>query len=423
MSARTDTVRAVIRGSVGIAIAMGVMNVATYAFVIFAAHLLGPRDYSGVASLMGLLLVVNVLALGLQATGARRVAAEPARAQEIQTSVMAATYRSAIGLGLICLAFTPLIAWGLDLEDWAAAAMIGISVVPLTLMGGQAGILQGRERWGMLSAIYLGMGLGRLGVALIVLPAIDSVFGAMLAVAVSAWIPALVGGWALRRLRTEPRSSTGAVEANTIVREVFGNAHALLAFFALSNLDVIIARARFDETEAGLYAGGLILTKAVLFLPQFVVVIAFPAMASAAHKSRMYLRGLAAVGGIGIIATLGAVVLSSLAVTFIGGSEYSAVEPDIWVFATMGTLLAMIQLMVYEVVARQHRGSIMVVWAGFAAVAVAGMFVDDGRSLARAVAALDFVLLLTLVLVAIYHPAMQSEPAADSNPTVNKETA
>ena len=60
----------------------------------------------------------------------------------------------------------------------------------------------------------------------------------------------------------------------------------LLAFFALSNVDIVIARNVLDEHDAGLYAGGLILTKAVLFLPQFVVVIAFPSMATQAERRR-----------------------------------------------------------------------------------------------------------------------------------------
>ena len=55
---------------------------------------------------------------------------------------------------------------------------------------------------------------------------------------------------------------------------------ALLAFFALSNADIVVARNVLDGHDAGLYAGGLILTKAVLFLPQFVVVVAFPSMAT-----------------------------------------------------------------------------------------------------------------------------------------------
>ena len=68
--------------------------------------------------------------------------------------------------------------------------------------------------------------------------------------------------------------------------ETLHNSHALLAFFALSNVDILVARNVLDEHQAGLYAGGLILVKAVLFLPQFVVVLAFPSMADAAESRR-----------------------------------------------------------------------------------------------------------------------------------------
>jgi O-antigen/teichoic acid export membrane protein len=64
-------------GSGVIAVAMGVMNLTTYGFTILAARLLGPAEYGALAAVMGLLLVVNVVSLGLQATGARRVSAAP----------------------------------------------------------------------------------------------------------------------------------------------------------------------------------------------------------------------------------------------------------------------------------------------------------------------------------------------------------
>ncbi len=71
-----------------------------------------------------------------------------------------------------------------------------------------------------------------------------------------------------------------------VIRESVHNSQVLLAFFALSNADIVIARNVLDEHDAGLYAGGLILTKAVLFLPQFVVVIAFPSMSTIAERRR-----------------------------------------------------------------------------------------------------------------------------------------
>lgn len=412
MSGTTRSLRGLIRGGAGIAIAMGVMNVSTYVFTIFAATVLGPGNYGGVASLMGLLLVVNVLALGLQATGARRVAAEPERRDEIEDAIMAATNRSALALGAVCLAMTPVISWALSLDNWAAAAMIGLSAIPLTVMGGQAGILQGEERWLPLSAVYLGMGLGRLAFGAALLPFVSNTFGAMLAVALGAWIPAIIGAFALGRIGAGPRAGTVRTSATRILREVVGNSNALLAFFALSNLDVVIARARFDEHDAGLYAGGLILTKAVLFLPQFVVVIAFPSMASASTQHRMYLRVLVVVGTIGAIATLGAAALSEYAVLFVGGDAYQEVEPNIWLFATVGTLLALVQLMVYEVVARQHRASVLLLWAGLAAVGVVAFSVDNGSELIRGVALVHLAVLLALVLTAIFRRESRPPVAA-----------
>ena len=61
------------------------------------------------------------------------------------------------------------------------------------------------------------------------------------------------------------------------------------------NCDVIVARNILDGHDAGLYAGGLILTKAMLFLPQFVVVVAFPSMSTAHERRSALLRGLALV--------------------------------------------------------------------------------------------------------------------------------
>src|SRR5688500_11233663 len=141
---------------------MAVQNVATYAFTIAAARRLGPAEFSAVASLMGLLLVVVVLSLGLQATGARKVAAAPARRAEIEGALMSATYRSALALGALCLLLTPLITWVLDLDGWQPALMIGLSAVPLTIIGGQSGVLRGEHRWAPLGAIYLAFGVGRL---------------------------------------------------------------------------------------------------------------------------------------------------------------------------------------------------------------------------------------------------------------------
>lgn len=407
MRSSPGTLRGLLRSGAGIAIAMAVQNVATYGFTIIAARRLGPAEYSAVASLMGVLLVVVVLSLGLQATGARSIAARPEQREEIEAALMSAAYRSGLALTALCLALTPLLSWALDLDTWHAALMIGLSALPLTIMGGQAGVLQGEQRWGALSGIYLGIGLGRLafaGVGMLIQP---TAFGAMAGVAIGAWVPAIAGALALGHVGRRVARGGGA-----ILREVGSNSHALLAFFALSNVDVVVARIVLDEHVAGLYAGGLILSKAVLFLPQFVVVIAFPSMASSRERHNMYLKGLVLVAVIGIAASIGAVLFSDLAVTFVGGPAYQEIEPLVGLFAVLGMVLAMIQLMVYEVVARQHRASIWVIWLGFAAVAGTAAYVVSEAQLVVSVAAFDTVVLLALVVTALRHrQPIVEEPA------------
>ncbi len=387
-----------VRGGMVIAVAMGVMNVTTYAFTILAARLLGPVEYGALAAVMGLLLVLNVLSLGLQATGARRVASAPADRDRIERDLLRTTYRSALALGAFALVASPVIAALLNLDSWAVAALIAVTIVPLTVMGGQAGVLQGERRWGPLAAIYLAVGVGRIAFGTVALVLRPDTLGAMIGVTVGAFAPAVVGAWAIRRRRPAVEPSETPHPFGHVLRETVHNSHALLAFFALTNVDVIVARTVLDERQAGLYAGGLILAKAVLFLPQFVVVIAFPSMSSAESARRMNLIALGLVLGIGLAVVLGVLVLSGLAVTFIGGPAYDDLSGRLWAFAVLGTLLAMIQLMVYNVLARQRQRAVYVVWAALLALVAVAPFMTSVSMLLGVVLAVDAVLFAALLL-------------------------
>ena len=87
---------------------MGVMNVATYGFTMIAARLLGPQSYGALAALMATLLVITVLQLGLQATAARRISAEPEHVAQIERTILGVTYRAALALAVLLLVLAPL---------------------------------------------------------------------------------------------------------------------------------------------------------------------------------------------------------------------------------------------------------------------------------------------------------------------------
>jgi len=409
--AQAGGLRTLMRSGTSIAIAVGVMNVATYGFTMIAARVLGPEKYGALASLMATLLVFGVLQLGLQATAARRISAEPEHVGQIERSIMQVTYRAALVLGALLVLAAPLINVVLRLDNLLAAALIGVAAVPMSIMGGQAGILQGERRWGPLAAMYVAAGVPRLVLGTALLLWEPTVVNAMVAVTVGLFAPVVLGWVALRNKR---RPGTGtAHSARALIKESLHNCQALLAFFAVSNVDVVIARNVLADQEAGLYAAGLIMAKAVLFLPQFVVIVAFPSMSSASERRRALIRSLGLVATLGVLSTAVAWLLPGVAGVFVGGAEYAEVEPRLWLFAALGTLLAMLQLLVYSVLARQGQRSVYAVWLALVAMVVAGLTTSTVSGLLTVVLVVD-ALLLALLLGASLTTLRRTTPVAET---------
>jgi O-antigen/teichoic acid export membrane protein len=380
---------------------MGVMNVATYGFTMIAARLLGPRPYGALASLMATLLVFGVLQLALQATAARRIAADRTHLPQVRHTVLRVTFGCAIVLGLLLLALTPVVDRLLRLDDAAAAALVGVTLVPMTLVGGQLGILQGERRWAALSWVYAANGVPRLllGTALVLLS--PTTFAAMLGVALASFVPVVVA-WLFLRHDAPGEPAPAGHGSRSVVTELVHNAQALLAFFALSNVDVLIARNQLSAHEAGLYAGGVILVKAVLFLPQFVVVLAFPSLSTVGERRRALVLGLGLVTAAGVLCTVGAWLLSDVALIFVGGHEYAGIRAELWLFAVLGTLLAMLQLLVYSVLAQQARRTALLVWLALVGVVALGLTAESWQTLLLRVVLVDLALCAVLLAVSIW---------------------
>ncbi len=272
---------------------------------------------------------------------------------------------------------------------------MAVAAVPLTVMGGQAGVLQGERRWGALAAVYVSAGLPRLAIGTALLLWRPSELTAVLGVVVGAVAPVIVGWWALRHDRPSG-PVTPLHDGRAVVRESVLNSQALLAFFALSNLDIVVARNVLDAHASGLYAAGLILTKAMLFLPQFVVVLAYPSMA-VSERSRALVGGISVIAGLGGIGVLLCWQLPDLAVVFIGGAEFSGIRDQLWSFALLGTVLAVLQLLVYSVLSREGRGSSGLLWVALVAMLVVGSTAETAAGLVLRVVVVDTVLLVALL--------------------------
>ncbi|TDD59176.1 polysaccharide biosynthesis protein [Kribbella antibiotica] len=364
MNSVTEPRLSFLRSATVVAVGMAIMNVAAYGFTLIGTHRLVPEQFGAITALLGLLLIGNVASLGLQATGARRLATE-ADDGSLAHAMLQAGRRTAAGLAAVCLLATPLLMWLLHIDSVLAVLLIAPTLAGLTLMGSQLGVLQGSQRWTELAAVYISVGLGRLvfgGGALFIHPSLDS---AMVGLALGTVVPPVLGSLFLR-------GASGGTPAavKSLLRETAHGTHALLAFFVMANADVLLARGLLDGQHSGYYAAGVIVAKACLFLPQFVIVIVFPALANSPGDTAKLRRAILAVAGLGVCTVLGTLVLPDLVVKVIGGSEkYGALGPYTWMFAIAGSAYAVLQMVVYAAIAQQEKRAALVIWAGLIVLA------------------------------------------------------
>jgi len=360
-------------GGTVVAAGMMGMNLAVYAFNIVSARKLIPQEFGALTALFGIILVGGVSSLGLQAVTARRLAVEPRNRDQIISTTARVTVMVASAVGVAVAASTLILTPILRLDSYWPVVLCGATLIPVTIMGAEAGVAQGTSQWGALTSIYLGNGLGRLLGGTVALSISATTTSAMVGIAVGAWLPVLVGA----RLLLGHHTSDPPIGRRPLLREAVLSTHALLAYFVLSNMDSLIARNRFDAHESGLYASGLILAKAALFFPQFVSVVVFPALARATtHHAR--LRAVMLVAGFGALAVAATAALPHLALILVGGDKYAQVTDRLWLFALAGSLLAIVHLLVFDALARHAHGIVVMLWGAVAAVIISayGLGVD-----------------------------------------------
>jgi O-antigen/teichoic acid export membrane protein len=271
--------------------------------------------------------------------------------------------------------------------------LCGAALVPLTAMGGLSAIAQGSERWGVLTAINIANGAGRLGAGALALWLSPTVFGAMLGLAIGALAPAIVALLALGL----PRRSATAASRRGLLSESLLSTTTLGAFFAFSNIDALVARNQLSEHQAGLYAAGLIISKTTLLGPGFVSVVLFPKLARDTTGAAR-LRGVAIVAAIGALGVVLVATAPRLATVFAGGHQYAEIADRLWLFALTGSLLGIAQLLVFDALARHTHWIAWLLASAAVAVPVIAVTADVGvTGLVGAVAGVSALLIIALL--------------------------
>jgi len=354
---RTRT-RALLSGSVLVAAGLAVAQVLAYLLNLVAARVLGPQQFGAFAALMSVMLIAGTVGLGLQAASSKRlVASNEADRAATANGLLRFGVKVALLLGAVVLLASPLVSAVLRLDSVWLAVLVAGTIGIFTLGGAQLGVAQGAERFGRLGSLYgsvqLCRSIGAIG---------GAVLGHTLAGTLAGLLLGTAAGVAVGQFIVAPLVSSPALPVPSIGPETWHASHALLALFVLTNMDVLMARFFLTADQAGLYAVGVLIAKVAFFLPQFVIVTAFPTMSRQQdRRSVLFAAGVTAM--IGLTVTVVVAAAGPLVVAMVGGSQYQELNSEAWLFAAEGALFAVAQVLLYGQVARGNRWAVVFLWA------------------------------------------------------------
>ncbi|HEY0402758.1 MAG TPA: hypothetical protein VGD09_12130 [Blastococcus sp.] len=336
-----------------------------YVFTVLAARALAPHAYGELAALLGVALVGAVPATGLQTAAALELGGHRGDPRRLIHRLHATALAGAVGVAVVgAFGIVPVVGL-LHLPDPFAVVWVLVLLVAHTVVGGYEGVLQGTGRYARMAVVTTSFGVAKLAGGVAGLLAGGTPTAAVAGMALGATLGVLAG-W-LGADRPGVARDIGAPG-----RSALRASGALLGFVLLLNLDVLLARHHLPGALAGEYAVAAVFAKVAFWLPQGVGVVLLPRLADAGSRSRAVGRAIGVVTVLGAGLTLLAAALGGRALSLVGGSAYgSELGGAVWLFAALGTLLAVAQLLLYSGIAAADRRSVLAVWTAAVAECVA----------------------------------------------------
>ena len=360
-SASSRTV--VAKGMIFVGVATLLGNGTAYLLSMVSARILDPADFGALGALLGLLVIVATLGISTQALTARRVSTASAterkdvEGQAIRLSIFAAF---AILIGALILSWPISVIFAIPI----LAVFTGVASLGFVVIGSAAmGIAQGREEHIKLSIAFIANTACRAFGGIIGVVVFQSVTGVGFGVLIGCAV-----GAAIAHQLISPKTFSSKLKDGIGIE--FGHiAHALIVLFTLTNIDVLLARVFLTEDLSGEYSVGVLLAKIAFFLPNAIIIVLFPKMSGGDSHRALYIA-TALTAMVGVVITLASVFAGDMIISILGGSQYTDLGGEAWLFALEGSAFALVQVLLYARLAAQDRQAVLAVWGALAVLAV-----------------------------------------------------
>jgi O-antigen/teichoic acid export membrane protein len=344
--------RALLGSGLFVGVAVFAANGLNALFQIALARVLSPAEYSVLVALVVITLIAAVPPLAFQASVAREVALELEGARREQAgAALRDTVRGLVPwaacvllLGGVVSAVMAASGRGAAAATFATAATIAFALVIPAVWGGLLG-----------ARLFLVFGLAQLAFA-------GTRFAAGLAIglaggdaaAVMAGVAAATAvtlGLTFLPLRDLWHAAARVGRRRLATLPNAAAATGLTVLMALATIDVLVANLAFPSNTAGAYGVASVCARVQLLLPIGVVTVLFPRVATLRDPERERRHLL---GGLGVVAALGAVVtaliwiLAGPIVDDVFGEKYHAAVPWLGPLSLAMALYALATVYLYH---------------------------------------------------------------------------
>ena len=386
-----------IQGVIVVGAGLAVPQVLAYAASVIAARLLVPAEFGAFGAMQGITQIGTPIGLAIQAVVARRLVKN---SQNKHHDLLKFGLEVSIAVMILTLLVSFPLSSIFNIDYLVLVLTIG-AVAPFVFISTQLGIAQGKELYLKVAGIYIVFGIGRsisAIVGLLIYPELISVgigfFGGTL---LSVIFAHFILGNSNKFWKT--------VRAEKGVSELYKAAQALIALYVLVNIDVLLARIVLSPAQSGVYTVGMLVAKIAFFMPQAITVVLFPKMGKNDSSAlRLAVLGTTLIGS----AYVGFCYFASeFVVNAIGGSGYSGLYSEVWMFALEGSLFAILQVLLYGRIAREDTKVSIFLWAGalIAAVSVWLIAIDTVITVVSSLIGVTFILVIIAAVTELRHRA------------------
>ena len=364
-----STGRHAVRSTVLVFVGTGVANMALLIASAVAARVLGPSDFAAIGAMLAILLILSIMPFALVMVIARDVATAGDTTSTARASRFRLTHRIALSITVVGLAISAPLAAVLEVPVMLVA-LTTASAYPLIAVAVPRGMLQGREDFLPFALNLAVEGIVRLAAVVAILALGGGVVAVGVAPLIATTAALLLGLHQVRPIM--PTRALMAAASEPWDRRLIGVTALYGGLFALTNADLLFAKARLAATAAGEYAVAALFGKIVFFLPVAVGAILVPTVARKRAQGSATLPALgwscSAVGAACLAITALATLWPVPVRMVLGGPAYAGADDLFAAYGLAMTALALASVMGSYLVAMARE---QVGWAFLAATAVA----------------------------------------------------